>query len=100
MPAASPPGRHNGGCVFSPRMARSSVALFLASASLIAALGGCGGEGAEEKRAQPEAGSRPGVAAPLQNEGGEKKTKGDDANQEQRREADSEGGEGGEGGEG
>ena len=52
-------------------MARSSLALFLASASLIAALGGCGGEGSEEKRGRPDDSGRPGVSAPLQGEGGE-----------------------------
>lgn len=77
-------------------MARSSLALFLASASLIAALGGCGGEGAEEKRAPSEAGGRPGVSAPLQGEGGEGGESGD-GEQEKRPVPGSEGGEGGEG---
>jgi hypothetical protein len=74
-------------------MARSSLSLFLASASLIAALGGCGGEGVEEKRAQPDAGGRPGMSAPVQEEGGE----GGEGEEEEPRGGDAEGGEGGEG---
>ncbi|MEB3256583.1 MAG: hypothetical protein VKJ05_09380 [Synechococcaceae cyanobacterium] len=77
-------------------MARSSLALFLASASLIAALGGCGGDGAEEKRGPSEAGDRPGVSAPLQGEGGEGGESGD-GEQEKRPAPGAEGGEGGEG---
>ena len=40
-------------------MARSSIALFLASTTLIAGLAGCGGEAGDEKREGSPAGARP-----------------------------------------
>jgi hypothetical protein len=64
-------------------MARSSIALFLASASLIAGLSGCGGEGSEEKRPSPADSAKPSMGAP----------------QGTHKQDDGEGGEGGEGGE-
>ena len=97
--AALEPPRHNGGSAFVLRMARSSLALFLAIASLIATLSGCGGEGADEKRERTDTGGRPGVSAPLQDQGGEGGEAGEGEDQE-RRDQGSQGGEGGEGGEG
>jgi hypothetical protein len=73
-------------------MARSSIALFLASATLIAGLSGCGGEGDEDKKA-PADSSQPMLGAPQGGEG-EKPDKPDEKDSRQ-----GEGGEGGEGGE-
>lgn len=75
-------------------MARSSIALFLASASLIAGLSGCGGEGSEEKRPQPEESAQPSMGTPPATDK-ERDSKGAPS---QAKDA-GEGGEGGEGGE-
>jgi hypothetical protein len=73
-------------------MARSSIALFLASTSLIAGLSGCGGEGSDEKKA-PMDSNKPSLGAPQGGEG--EKPDAPNGKESQERE----GGEGGEGGE-
>lgn len=74
-------------------MARSSIALFLASTTLIAGLTGCGGEGAGEKTNPPADGAPPAVSVPEGGEGAEEEKK-------EKLGSPSQGNEGGEGGEG
>jgi hypothetical protein len=74
-------------------MARSSIALFLASTTLIAGLAGCGGEAGDEKREGSPAGARPELSAPEGGEGGE----GEEKEPQQKPGSEGEGGEGGEG---
>ena len=62
---------HNGDTSTGESMARSTIAVFLASTTLIAGLAGCGGEGADEKRDRPAEGASPALTAPEGGDGGE-----------------------------
>ena len=94
MPGSASTGRM-GGLIRGP-MARSSIALFLASTTLIAGLAGCGGEGAGEKTTPPADGAPPAVSAPEGGEGSKEEMK----EKQGMPSPSNEGGEGGEGGEG
>jgi hypothetical protein len=77
-------------------MARSSLALFLAGAGLIAGLSGCGGEGPRERPEGAADQAKPSLGAP---DGGKGDEGGEEGERQRPESLEAEGGEGGEGGE-